>query len=154
MFTLFTLFKFLHVLSVIVWIGGVLTFTVLNLRLTLEQDRGVLAALQRQSNFFGRAVIGPAAALTLIAGIVTAVSAGFDFGALWITWGFVAILISLILGATLIRMTNNNLGALVTSAGSSDVTVHAAQQRLALLNLLNLLLLISAVAAMVLKPSL
>ena len=114
----------------------------------------MLAVLQRQTDFFGRVVIAPAAGLTLIAGIVTAVSAGFDFGALWITWGFVTILVSLVLGATLIRVTNNNLGELVTTTGVSDAPLHSAQQRLALLNLLNLLLLISAVAAMVLKPSL
>ncbi len=64
MFTLFALFKFLHIASVVVWLGGVCTLTVLNLRLTREQDGNVLSALLQQSNFFGKAIIGPASALT------------------------------------------------------------------------------------------
>jgi uncharacterized membrane protein len=154
MFSMFTLFKFLHVAAVIVWIGGVCTLTLLNLRLTGEQDRRVLAALQRQTNFFGRAVIAPAAGLTLIAGIVTTISIGFDFGALWITWGFTAILVSMVLGATLIRTTNNRIGALVTAGDANGAPLRAAQGRLGLLNLINLLLLLSAVGAMVFKPTL
>ena len=154
MISMFTFFKFLHVAAVILWIGGVCTLTLLNLRLTSEQDRGVLAALHRQADFYGKTGIGAAAALTLIAGIVTTASAGFDFGALWITWGFTAILASFVLGASLIRMTNNRLGQLATSTGNSALSLRSAQQRLAWLNLLNLLLLLSAVGAMVFKPML
>jgi uncharacterized membrane protein len=154
MFTIYTLFKFLHVASVIIWIGGVCTLTILNMRLTREQDRSVLSALLQQSNFYGKAIIGPAAALTLIAGIVTAVNVGYKFSSLWITWGFVAIFASLILGATLIRSVNGKLGELAPVATPGEPRLRALQQRLATLNIINLLLLLSAVGAMVFKPTL
>lgn len=143
--------KFLHVLAVIVWLGGVITLTLLNLRLSRTANREALAALAGASEFYGRAVIGPAAAVTLLAGVATVLTSGFRFGSLWITWGFTAILLSLLLGATLIRMTTTRLR---TAGATGEANVPALQRRLMLLNGLNMLLLLSAVWAMVAKPTL
>ena len=143
--------KFLHVLAVIVWLGGVITLTMLNLRLSRTATRDALAALSSASEFYGRAVIGPAAAVTLLAGIATVLTSGFRFGALWITWGFVAILLSLLLGATLIRMTTTRLR---TAGAAGGASIPMLQRRLMLLNVLNMLFLLSAVWAMIAKPTL
>ena len=154
MFTAFALFKFLHVASVIIWLGGVCTLTVLNLRLTREQDSNVLLALLRQSNFYGKAIIGPASVLTLITGIATAANAGFPFNSLWITWGFVAIFASLILGVTMMRSVNGKLLALAPTAKPGESRLRSLQGQLGTLNVINFLLLLSAVGAMVFKPTL
>jgi uncharacterized membrane protein len=63
------LLHFLHVLSVIVWFGGVLTLNVLALRVGRGPDQSVQGALLRMSDLYGRAVIAPAGVLTLITGI-------------------------------------------------------------------------------------
>jgi uncharacterized membrane protein len=118
------------------------------------EDRGVVAALAQASNFAGQALIGPAAALTLIAGIATAANAGFDFGMLWITWGFTAIVLSIALGASFIRRTTAALGKVAVSSTPDIPRLRALQQRLTWLNLINLLILISTVWAMVAKPML
>lgn len=151
MVTLYPLFKFIHVGSVIVWLGGVLTLSVLNLRLSRIRQPEVLQALSKESNFYGRAVVGPAAALTLIAGIITATQMGISFNSLWITWGFTAIFLSLTLGTTFTRITTNRLSQLATTAANSQ-QMNATQNRLAFLNALDVLLLLSAVGAMVFKP--
>jgi uncharacterized membrane protein len=153
MFTIYTLFKFLHVASVIVWLGGISTLTVLNMRLAREQDRSVLLAMLKQSDFYGKAIIGPTMALTLIAGIATAANVGMNFGSLWITWGFLAIFASIALGATLIRSVNGKLGKLALVAEPGEPRLRALQRQLGTLNLINLLLLLSAVGAMVFKPT-
>jgi uncharacterized membrane protein len=150
----FTLFKFVHVTAAIFWIGGVAALAVLNARLAREEDRVALAVLLRQANFIGRAILGPAAALTLIAGIATAASVGFDFGALWITWGFVGVFGSMILGGTFIRRATARLGELVSAADPGNPRLGALQRRLATLNLINVLLLLSTVGAMIFKPTL
>lgn len=154
MASFFTLFKFVHVTAAIFWIGGAGTLAILNARLAREADRVVLAALLRQANFFGRAILGPAAALTLIAGIATAASVGFDFGALWITWGFIGVLGSMLLGATLIRGANVRLGEIALSTEPGDPRLSALQRRIGTLNLINILLLLSTVGAMIFKPTL
>jgi uncharacterized membrane protein len=149
----YNLFKFLHVASVIIWLGGVSTLTVLNVRLARDSaDHATQASLAREAAFLGRAVVGPAAGLTLIAGIATAVVGSLDMGALWITWGFAGIIISLALGSTVIRRTTVSLETAL--AGSSPADVSTLRGRLTTLNLINLLLLLSVVAAMVFKPTL
>ena len=64
------LFKFLHILAVIVWVGGVLTVNVLQILTGKGHDRTAQASLLRLSDLYGRAVIAPAAALTLLTGLV------------------------------------------------------------------------------------
>jgi len=151
---LYSALKFLHVASVIVWVGGVITLTFLNMRLARTRDEGTLAALASASEFYGRAVIGPATGLTLLAGIASALSVGLPLSALWIIWGFAAILLSLALGATLIRITAQQLGALAATANSATAQVAALQRRLMGLNIINIVLLLSAVWAMIAKPTL
>jgi uncharacterized membrane protein len=154
MVDLYLLFKFVHVVTVIVWIGGVLTLSVINARLAREPDRAVVMALMRQSGFYGAAVIGPAAALTLVAGIATAASAGIPMSNLWISWGFTTILLSGLLGAVPIRLVTAQVGKLTSLADPRDPRLTAARRRLTLLNAIHLLLLLSAVWAMVAKPTL
>jgi uncharacterized membrane protein len=152
--TLYSLFKFLHVIAVIVWIGGVVTLNVLTARLAREQNGAVLASLSRQAAFYGRAVLGPAAAITLVAGLVMVANAQISFATLWVAWGLVAILLSAVLGASLIRQANERLSRLAPTAEPGEPRVLALRRRAQTLNLINLLLLLSAVGAMVFKPTL
>jgi uncharacterized membrane protein len=149
--TLYTLFKYVHIVSAIVWIGGVITLSILQFRIVRSSNAQAVQALSKESNFYGRAVVGPAAALTLIAGIITATRMGVSFNSLWIIWGFIAIFFSFILGTTFTRITTNRLSYLTTT-GASSQQVNAVQNRLAILSSLDILLLLSAVAAMVFKP--
>lgn len=149
----YLLFKFLHIIGAVVWLGGMVAVSVLTARIARERDGAILAAISRQSRFFGAAIVGPFAALTLIAGMVMlAVS---RMGApLWVMWGFAAILISIALGATLIRRVGNELSRLAGNANPDASRVRGLQQRLTMLNIINVIVLISAVAAMVFKPTL
>jgi uncharacterized membrane protein len=152
--TVYNLFKFLHIVGVTVWLGGVTAVTVLNARLARESADGAgAAALARAAAAFGRTVVGPAAGLALIAGVVTAVVGRLNMGALWITWGFLGILISVGLGATLIRRTTASLETALTAPANPQADVGALRSRLTTLNLINLLVLLSTVGAMVFKPT-
>lgn len=151
MLTTYTLFKFLHIVGAITWVGGVITMTVLNARLASSSDRNVLAAMARLSRFFGSRVAGWAAALTLVAGMVMVAVSGLGFP-FWVTWGFLAILVSVAFGATLIRRTGAALSERIAETEASDLQVRRLQRRLAILSTINALLLLSAVWAMVFKP--
>jgi uncharacterized membrane protein len=154
MLTLFSVLKFLHIVAAIVWVGGVITMTFLNVRITRTGSTAAMAALSSVGVFFSQWVFGPAAGITLLAGIATALTAGFQMRSLWIIWGFMAILLSIVLGATLTRVTTQRLGALAATPNSDGAQLAALQNRLGMLNALNILLLLSAVWAMVSKPML
>src|SRR5262245_29916143 len=149
----YNLFKFLHIIGAIVWIGGVITAGILSALVAREKDRTVLAALARQNRFHGQVVLGPAAGLTLLAGIVMIAVSGLGVP-FWVIWGFAAIILSVALGATLIRRAGEELSEMVAKAESGDARVTALKQRLVTLNVINVLVLLSAVWVMVFKPTL
>jgi uncharacterized membrane protein len=151
--TVYTLFKFLHIVGAIVWIGGVISVNIISVRIAREKDGAALAAMSRQSRFYGMAIIGPAAGLTLLAGIVMIAVSGLSIP-LWVAWGLAAILVSMGLGATLIRRAGEELSQLAVTAMPGDSRLSALQQRLSTLNIVNVLVLLSAVWAMVFKPTL
>jgi uncharacterized membrane protein len=113
--TVYTLFKFLHIVGAIVWIGGVISVNIISVRIAREKDGAALAAMSRQSRFYGMAIIGPAAGLTLLAGIVMIAVSGLSIP-LWVAWGLAAILVSMGLGATLIRRAGEELSQLAATA--------------------------------------
>ena len=118
MFTVYNISLFVHVTAVIIWIGGLVAVGILNARIAREEGPA-MAPIARARRFFGQAVAGPAAALTLIAGVIMVVDADLGFTTLWIAWGLGGILLSLILGPTLIRRTGDELSA-ATQAPSKD----------------------------------
>jgi uncharacterized membrane protein len=144
------LFKFLHVLSVIVWVGGVFTVNVLQVLVGRGSDRAAQASLLRLSDLYGRAVIAPAAALTLLTGVVRVEQIGVGYGTFWVVWGIAAIVLSIALGATMIRATNAALRRLAADDPQWPVLL----RRAAILYAVNLLLLLSALWAMEFKPTL
>jgi uncharacterized membrane protein len=154
MYTMDNLFKFLHILAVIVWVGGVLTVNVLQVLTGRGHDRAAQGSLLRLSDLYGRAIIAPAAALTLLTGLVRVEQINVGYRTLWVAWGIAVIVLSLAIGATLIRATNAELRRLATDAPADNPRWPTLQRRAATLYGINLLLLLSAVWAMEFKPSL
>ncbi len=149
---LFGVLKFIHVVSVIVWVGGIITMTLLTMRLARVREGGAQAALAQLGNFVGRAVFLPAAALTFLAGLGTGLIAGFLMNSLWIIWGFAVIVLSMVLTNGIMRPIGLRIGALVSSGQQAQVP--ALQNRLLWLSALNIVLLLSAVWVMIVKPAL
>ncbi|MCC6166092.1 MAG: DUF2269 family protein [Caldilineaceae bacterium] len=149
--TLYTLFKFLHIAAVIVWLGGVATLSLVHLWLLAGPDRRDLLPALRLGLFLGRGVIAPAALLTLIAGTVMIANAGIPFSTLWIAWGLGGIVVSIAFGATFIRRATERLEQAVAADAPA---IAPLQRRLVTYSFVNLALLLSVVWAMVAKPML
>jgi uncharacterized membrane protein len=153
-FTVYNLFKFIHIVAVIVWIGGIVTAGILNARVARTRDRAAMAALGQQSAVLGRMVLGPSGAITFIAGFVAVLDAGIEFTTLWVVWGMAAVFVSMFLGAGPIRRTGEELAIGASNPKPEQARVAALRNRLRTLNVVQLVILFSAVWAMVFKPTL
>jgi uncharacterized membrane protein len=147
---LYLLLKFVHIAAVVVWIGGLLALAVITARLARAGEGDALAAMRRQNRFFGQAVVGPAGGVALLAGLAMVGQAGWGFGSLWVVWGLVGFVVSMLLGAVPIR----RAGEAVDALAPDDPRLAPLQSRLATLSAVNLLVLASVVWAMVFKPTL
>lgn len=146
------LFKFIHVSAAIVWLGAGVAFQVMNARVATEKDPASLAVLSAQGEWFGRVFFSTAATVTLLAGIATTIVGPWSFAAFWISYGFVGIILSIIIGAVLISRATNELNDVVAADGAASPRASALQRRLATLGAIDLVILFSVVAMMVYKP--
>lgn len=150
--TIYLLLKFLHIVAASVWVGGLVTSIVLHAHLARESDPRVIEAMARQGQRIGMRVLGPSAGLTLITGGAAMAVAGFGF-VTWIVWGLAAMVVAMTIGATVMRKTVNKLVERIARGGGEDSSVAVLQRRLSIVQGVLIAILLSAVWAMVFKPT-
>src|ERR1700736_2660906 len=146
--------KFLHVLSVVVWVGGVTALSVVTWRLRSERNREVLAALLRQATSYGQRVAGPASFIVLLTGPMMVGMAHIGFGTFWVLWGFAGLTAHFWIGATALRRRTGALLQLASAGSGDDAAIVAAARGLWSAQLIYLAIMPAVMAAMVLKPTL
>jgi predicted integral membrane protein DUF2269 len=146
--------KFLHVLSVIAWIGGVTALTILTRRITRERNREILTAWLRQATAYGQIVAGPASGIVLLTGAAMVGMAKLGFATLWVVWGYIGIALHFWLGAVLVRKRTAELAKLASGGAGDDAALLEAGRKLWVAQLIYVTLMALVVAAMVLKPTL
>jgi len=146
--------KFLHVLAVVVWVGGVAGLSVIAWQLRREQNREALAALLRQASSFGERIAGPASFVVLLTGPAMVGMAHIGFGTFWVLWGFAGLTAHFWIGATALRRRTNALIKLASAGSGNEAALLVAARRLWSAQLIYLAIMAAVVAAMVLKPTL
>ena len=143
--------KFIHVLSIAAWLGGFAALLVLNGIAARHGESGGLSAYLRYADGLGPRLIGPASGLALLSGILM-VPVGHLALSAWVVWGLVAAAVFILIGVGLLRPLLRQL----REASADDATptdVAAVLRKQGIWFLVNLLILASAVWAMVLKPT-
>lgn len=153
MSTLYLTFRFLHVTSAIVWVGGVIALAVVNARLARAGEASASQAVARAGVFFGTAVMMPAAVVTLLAGFALLGVTGRGLQ-LWTVWGLAGVFGSILLGALVLRRAGQELSALSARPSPDTARIAVLRRRLTRGGLFNIVLLVSTVWAMVFKPTL
>jgi uncharacterized membrane protein len=150
---MYDLFKFMHVLTAIVWIGSGIGLMVMWGILEGAGERGTLLGVLRFSDKLGTRLFAPAAVLTLVFGIVTVVLSrkNIAFEDLWIVIGFAGFAASFVI-SQLSGRAGKQMGALIAEHGPQHGGVDAVMSRIRMLNTVDILILVGVVAAMVFKP--
>jgi uncharacterized membrane protein len=149
---IYLLLKFLHVVFAMVWVGGVIALTTFSLLLLRTSDRPFLVSLTRYSEIVGARVTGPAAGLTILAGIGAAWYGhlGFPF---WILFGVATFVIIVLMGAIMFRRAGMEFSRLLNQPDADERAIAAGQRRMAVQQLIMIVLLLLTVWAMVFKPT-
>ena len=151
MVNLYGFLKFLHVISVVLWIGGVTALWITTLRVARAGDYPTVTRLLPVGMAYGQRVVGPASGIVLITGVWMAII-GHLFSTLWVGIGMTGILLHFILGATLVRRTWMRLGQLVNEPARDQAALSATIGRATTVSWVYLLIMIVVIAAMVMKP--
>jgi uncharacterized membrane protein len=154
MVTPYNLLKFVHIAAVIVWVGGGFTLGILNARLGLSGDRAAIEVLARQTVFFLKRIVSPAATTVLVAGIGMVAVGHIPPGSLWILWGLAGMAGFFVLGVMMSGRAAAELAKLAPTTTEADPRIQALRRRLRRLGMGIGLMMLSVVWVMVFKPTL
>jgi uncharacterized membrane protein len=150
---LYNFLKFLHVVSVIVWVGGMIMLIVLNRRLARLGDANIMRALGQQSGALSMVLFLPSVLLVVVTGIGMVQVADIGFGRTWVLWGLIGTVASFIIGGALTGGTARKLAQQLQRGEIDQAGAARVQKRIMMYALVNMVLLISIVWAMVTKPA-
>jgi len=148
----YLLLKSLHIVSVAIWVGGLTALLVLGLWLARRPLDALPSALLPAGRWFGERVLVPAGVLGLLTGIGLA---RLSDGGLqpWMLWGLVALLAVATLDAVPLQRTLRRLNDRLARPRHIGWQGRGLLLRANALIAVDLVLLLSAVAAMVFKPA-
>lgn len=148
----YTVLKFIHVVSIAIWLGGLITMLTLNRILQRAGDPAAMQALGRQGGVISMRLFMPAVLMTVITGIGMVQAGQLTFRSTWVMWGIAGTIVSFVLGGIFTGAASRKLGRQLASGAISAADAARVQQRILLAVILNLLVLLSVVWAMVAKP--
>jgi uncharacterized membrane protein len=149
----YAVLKYIHLVSVVIWIGGLAGLVIATWKVAREKDRVLLATLLKQTNAYAQGVAGPAAVLVLLSGLTMVWLGHIGFGTFWVWFGYGGVLVQALVGGFLIRKRSIELLALAASPSGDDVALAAASRRLRNAQLIYFLLFAIVTAGMVIKPT-
>jgi uncharacterized membrane protein len=153
--TRYELFKLLHVVGAIAWLGSGIGLLVLHRQFVRAADHAGIAAILRQSKALGNRLFMPAALVTVVFGVaLVATEPVFRFGDLWILIGFGGIVASGVAQMAVAEPASKRFMALLTEHDADHPELPAVARRMGVGNSLDVAVLIVVVWAMVARPML
>jgi uncharacterized membrane protein len=143
---------FVHVLSAAVWFGGAVMFHVLAERAAMSHAPGRISSLLRDAEFLGKRYFGPASGVTLVAGLWLVFEGGWGFSQVFVLGGLAGLVLSTILGFALIEPVAKRVTAALV--GDADITedVSNGLERIRNVSRIDLLILLTVLFLMTVKP--
>jgi protoporphyrinogen IX oxidase len=152
--THYNAFKFVHVLSAVVWVGGACTVQVYALLATRTNDPLRVAAFAKDTEFVGTRIFLPSSLILLVSGIFTLHDSSglWSFGQGWVQFGLVVGTLSIIVGAGYLGPESGRIARATEAKGVESPEVQERIQRIFLVSRVELVLLLAVVFDMVVKP--
>lgn len=142
---------FLHILAVIIWVGGGFMFQVLLWRASRIGPESV-ASFNQAAEWTSQRIFMPASFATLGSGIWAVIAGPWTFGEGWIIAGLAGFAISAINGSAVLGPTSKKLKTTIEERGPSDPAAMKLARRIDIAGRIDLLVLIIVVFNMVVKP--
>jgi uncharacterized membrane protein len=150
----YELWKFLHVVAAIVWLGAGVTLYLQFSYLGMRRDSEGLLKMTLMAEWMGPRVFAPASIATLVSGIIMVVTTdGLEFSEPFITIGFAGVIASLILGMGFTESRAKQYVALAEAEGHDAPGLEPIGREIGRFSLIDLVVLFFVVWAMVVKPT-
>jgi uncharacterized membrane protein len=148
----YALFKSVHVLFAVIWVGGGTLLAILGLVAERKNDPAELATVARQAALVGERLFAPAGLIVFLMGIAMMLNTDWGWGTFWVDAGLVGYASTFVTGIAVLTPLAKKINALVASKGPTHPETTAAIQRILLVVRFDLAVLLLVIADMVTKP--
>jgi uncharacterized membrane protein len=149
----FAIFKLIHVVVAVFWVGGGVLLTVLALRAERAKDPDEMAHIARQAVFAGERLFAPAGLVVLAMGITMVInSPEIGFGTTWVDIGLTGYALSFATGIGVLAPMSRRIVTLLEDRGAAAPETQAAIARILLIARVDIAVLLVVVADMFMKP--
>ena len=148
----YALFRVVHVLVAVFWVGGGALLTVLALRAERSQDPNEITTVVRQATFVGEKLFAPAGGIVFAMGIAMMLHTDWGWGKPWVVIGLIGYAATFVTGIAVLSPLARKVDGLIAEKGPTAPETQAAIQRILLVARVDVTVLLLVVADMVTKP--
>jgi uncharacterized membrane protein len=148
----FDVYKMIHVIAAVVWVGGGTVLVILAMLTEQENDPRALAALGMKVEFLAKRVFIPASLVVLLFGILMMLKGDLDWGQFWVIVGLAGFAATFVTGLAYLEPQTKRFNALVAERGPEAPETQAALGKLLLVARFDVAMLLLVVADMTAKP--
>ena len=145
-------FLAVHILFVVIWIGGGLFLTLFGILAERSRDPAQMAQITKMAAFAGEKVFAPAAIVVVAMGIAMVLNAHLGFGHFWIIFGLLGFASTFIIGIGVLSPRAKKLDALLAEKGPQAPETLAAISEILLIARVDMAVLGLVIVDMVTKP--
>jgi len=150
--TTYLLFKYLHVLFAVCWLGGGFCMVLLGVAASRARNDAELVRVMGQTAWLAKRIFVPFSGLALLCGLIMTWLGGM-WSEIWIILGLIGYAATAGTGIAVLSPKSEKVAAIAAKEGPSAEAVRIAREMLAVARF-DMTMLAMVVADMVLKPSL
>ena len=148
----YALFKMIHVVVAVFWVGGGLLLVTLAFRAQMANDPNEVVTIARQAAFVGERLFAPAGLIVFLMGIAMMINTNWGWGTFWIVLGLIGYAVTFITGVGVLAPLARRVSASLEERGPSDPQTTALVNRILLIARIDIAVLLIVVLDMVTKP--
>jgi uncharacterized membrane protein len=148
----YAIFRVVHVVLAVFWVGGGVTLTILGLKAERADDPREIATLANQAAFVGERFFAPAGLVVLLMGIAMVLNGDLGWNHFWVIAGLVGYAATFVTGVAVLSPLAKKVHAAVDAHGPEHPEAQALIRRILLVARVDVSVLLLVVADMVLKP--
>jgi uncharacterized membrane protein len=152
--TWYLLFKAMHVVAAVIWVGGAAFSAILGHRVSRSGHAEQMARFSGDMEAIGVRLFMPSAVALLISAIAMMFNGDLEWGQLWVVYGLLVWFLAFLLGVAFFGPQTVRLNAVIELQGPHSLEARRRMRQLLTVSDCELVLLVGVVWAMVLKLTL